>query len=207
MARKGKAPKTKMPIVRHWWFWLLVVVALASAFSGVRKGADQVSAKTNPQTDTIKTTAVPGAEYEYDALKQMFQKLTLGTTVAEAEKLIVESGLPYTKEDYNGSVQYRVAYTEGAALQKYADSGDSLDISFSRPESNFQYAEYTDHTVFAQALLYNYGAYFDLITKEPNAETSGYYYCIPGKGREKMQSAKEVLDRICQLGMEKAKAK
>ena len=70
---------------------------------------------------------------EYDNLQTMFLSIDKDTTEDDLLKLIEEYDVAYTAEDYNGTPKercYNIAFEEGAALQRYADSGDTLEVSF-----------------------------------------------------------------------------
>ena len=148
----------------------------------------------------ISVALVPAvAEVPADALGAIFLGLSFETTPEEIEKAAADYGLEYTKQNYNGSPKktcYNLAYTEGAALQRYADSGDSMEIVFSRADGSFMYAVYSNEAAFVSAILFNYGSYFDLRAKEPGGPESGYYSQVPGKEYTKCASAEEALRAI-----------
>lgn len=73
----------------------------------------------------------PEKVYEYDALQNIFMAITEDTTIEELWALILENDLFVIAQEYNGGkVVFGIAYTEGAARQKYADSGDYLNVTF-----------------------------------------------------------------------------
>ena len=83
---------------------------------------------TTPPEDT---EPAPEKVYEYDALQTVFMAMTEDTTTEELWNLILEHNLSVTAQENNGgTVIFGVAYTEGVARQKYADSGDYLNVTF-----------------------------------------------------------------------------
>lgn len=123
---------------------------------------------------------------EYDNLQKVFLAITKDTTEEDILVLIEDYGLEYTMQDYNGTPKtnhYKLAYTHDVALQKYADSGDSLEISFSKEDGSLMYAEYFNQESFKNAIYYSYGTYWDFREKEPNNSYSGYYYHTPGESK------------------------
>ena len=51
-------------------------------------------------------------------------------------------------------------FEEGAALQRYADSGDTLEVSFDKNDGTILYAEYFNNEAFMETVYYNYGTYW-----------------------------------------------
>lgn len=120
---------------------------------------------------------------EYDDLQTMFLSIDKDTTEDDLLKLIEEYDVAYTAEDYNGTPKercYNIAFEEGAALQRYADSGDTLEVSFDKNDGTILYAEYFNDEAFMDALYYNYGTHWDFSEDEPGNVYSGYYYYKPG---------------------------
>lgn len=118
---------------------------------------------------------------EYDTLQRMFLNITEGISPADIEQFIEETGLCYTIGEYNQSspgksIVYRIAFEEGVAKQKYADSGDYLDVAFDGGQNDaLQYAHYVNvDNIGYTALLYNYGTWYDFRCDQPG-EYSGYY--------------------------------
>lgn len=142
------------------------------------------------ETKTEEQTTEPKSEpeetqkaIEYDNLQKVFLAVSKGTTENELLRLIEEYGLEYTAQDYNGTPKtnhYKLAYEHGVALQKYADSGDSLEISFNKEDGSLLYAEYFNQASFMNAIHYSYGTYWDFREKYPDNSYSGYYYYKPG---------------------------
>lgn len=120
------------------------------------------------------------ATYNYDELQTLFLELTRDTTPDELDGYIEKYSLEYTVGEYTSSsgkeIQYCIAYTEGAAAQKYADSGDHLEVTFGGDsKDDFMYAEYVSaKSISYSAILYDHGTFWDF--RDNNAEDySGYY--------------------------------
>ena len=132
---------------------------------------------------TVSTESSAEVIKEYDNLQKMFLSIDKDTTEDELLKLIEEYGVAYTAEDYNGTPKkrcYNIAFEEGVALQRYADSGDTLEVSFDQNDGTILYAEYFNDEAFMDALYYNYGTHWDFSEDEPGNVYSGYYYYKPG---------------------------
>ena len=118
-----------------------------------------------------------------DKLQKVFLSIDKDTTEDEVLDLITEYGLESTVEEYNGrpkSRNYSIAFEADVALQKYAESGDSLEVSFDKNNGSILYAEYFNEESFKNAIYYNYGTYWDFREDEPDNAYSGYYYHKPG---------------------------
>lgn len=119
----------------------------------------------------------------YDELQIIFSQLTYDTTPKEIEKQIKKYKLKYSKEKYNGdpnSLVYKIAFDSSVSAQKYADSGDNLEITFNQSDGSFMYAAYENHISSKTGLFYNYGTYWSFNFNEPNNKYSGYYYYTSG---------------------------
>lgn len=119
----------------------------------------------------------------YDKLQSLFLAFSFKTTEDDLIKWIEDNNLEYTAKKYNGTpktIQYKIAYEPDVALQKYAESGDCIEISFNIADGSFMYAKYFNNNTFKSALLYNYGTYYDFRENEGNNKYSGYYYHKPG---------------------------
>ena len=179
-----------------------------------------------PEVEEEKEDSVEEIIYEYDVLQKLFMEITVDTTPQELETLIAENNLFYTIGEYNQSGlngaahQYVIAYTEGASQQKYADSGDYLEVSFDNGNGDkLKFAHYVKaDSLGYTAFFYNYGVWwkFDVT----NAEDYSGYYIIDsfgdnkgivlkytnGNEREtnyyKYNSAEEVINKILERNME-----
>lgn len=132
---------------------------------------------------TVPTESPAESTKEYDDLQKMFLEIDKDITEDELLKLIEEHGVAYTAEDYNGTPKercYNIAFEEGAALPRYADSGDTLEVSFDKNDGTILYAEYFNNEAFMETVYYNYGTYWDFGEDEPGNVYSGYYYYKPG---------------------------
>lgn len=132
---------------------------------------------------TVPTESPAEETKEYHNLQTMFLSIDKDTTEDDLLKLIEEYDVAYTAEDYNGTPKercYNIAFEEGAALQRYADSGDTLEVSFDQNDGTVLYAEYFNDEAFMDALYYNYGTHWDFSEDEPGNVYSGYYYHKPG---------------------------
>ena len=124
----------------------------------------------------------PEKVYEYDALQNIFMAVTADTTIEELWALISENNLPFTVQEYNGGkVTFCIAYTDGAALQRYADAGDHLEVTFDILGDNYMSNENQLMTVqyvngsWISALLYVYGTWYDFQEDDKGNDYSGYY--------------------------------
>ena len=122
--------------------------------------------------------------YEFDTLQNIFININENTTASDLETFIEQYSLAYTVEDYNGSnivrkiTTYEIAYTEGAARQRYADSGDYIKVSFNKSDGSILHAVYSDVKSWKSALFYNYGIWFSFQLDSPS-EYTGYYVVAP----------------------------
>lgn len=125
-------------------------------------------------------------EYNYDALQNIFISITQDTTNIDLQKFISENSLCFTTKEYNKasggkSLNYKIAYTQGAAAQSHADSGDYLDIDFDNDTKLLESAHYVKNGSFVSALFYNSGTYYDF-SDENSEEYAGYYISDPFAG-------------------------
>ena len=138
------------------------------------------------ETDTKYEDTEVVKKMEYDNLQKVFLVITKDTIEEDVLELVEEYGLAYTIQDYNGtpkSINYKLAYEHDVALQKYADSGDSLEISFNKDDGSLMYAEYDNQESLKNALYYCYGTYWDFREKEADNDYTGYYYYTPGESK------------------------
>lgn len=139
-----------------------------------------------PQTEDLTSeTERPASEItvEYDNLQKVFLAITTKTTEDDIKSMIKEYGLEFSAEDYNGTPKktcYKIAFDENVTPQKHADSGDYIEVSFSKEDGSLLVADYFNENSFMDAILYNYGIYWDFREESPNNDYAGYYYHKPG---------------------------
>lgn len=147
----------------------------------------QKSMQTHVQQEPVDTTNTVATPIEYDDLQSLFLVSTPSMTMEDIESAIQRNNLEYTRQPYNGSpkkICYKIAYEKDVAYQNHAKSGDYLTICFNSEDGTLLYAEYFNNSTFCEALLYNYGIYWDFMEKEPNNVYSGYYYHNPVSDRD-----------------------
>jgi len=146
-----------------------------------------------PDIETSESTTISETEYikvvEYDTLQSLFVSFTPDTTVEELESFVTEHFLSFTSQEYNKlsgekTLKYIIAYTDGVAKQKYADSGDYIDIIFDKDNDlNLMYAQYCNLKAFGpSALFYCYGTWYDF--RDANASDYSGYYLVDSLSRE-----------------------
>ena len=114
-----------------------------------------------------------------DKLQQICANLTFSTTEGDLLSWIEQYGLEYSAQKWNGTpkeLTYKIAYEEGVTAQKYADSGDHIEVSFNADDGTFLLAEYCPSSGNRSALYYSYGTFWDFREKQPGNRWSGYYY-------------------------------
>lgn len=156
---------------------------LFGATSGVDITASSLSENTHAVLSPDSGSSSPEEQYNYDSLQELFTGITKDTTANDLENLINDKSLYFTSQEYNKSgggrsIQYVIAFTKGAAAQKYADSGDRLKVSFDKENGAIMDAQYTNVSCSKSALFYNYGYWYDFSEKEPG-QYSGYYVVDP----------------------------
>ncbi len=71
-----------------------------------------------------------------DKLQQLYVDIDTDLSLSEMVNFLDSYGLPYSFEQYNGSRQFQVAFTEGCTAQKYKkESGDYLIIKYNYPKN------------------------------------------------------------------------
>ena len=139
--------------------------------------------KEPDKVESLTETKKDEKEIKYDKLQKIFIAIKLDTSEDDIKDLINKYGVKYSADDYNGTpkkVCYKIAFEEGVAVQKYADSGDYIEVSFSKEDGSLLVAEYFNNDAFKEAILYNYGVYWDFNENKPNNDYTGYYYKKPG---------------------------
>lgn len=146
-----------------------------------------------PDIETSESTTISETEdikvVEYDTLQSLFVSFTPDTTVEELESFLTEHSLSFTSQEYNKlsggkTLKYIIAYTDGVAKQKYADSGDYIDITFDKDNDlKLMYAQYCNLKAFGpSALFYCYGTWYDF--RDANASDYSGYYLVDSLSRE-----------------------
>ena len=157
----------------------IIKISLAGVVVGVvvSTASFSVAASAVPTESPVESTK------EYDDIQKMFLAIDKDTTEDDLLKLLEEYEVAYTAEDYNGTPKkrcYNIAFEEGAALQRYANPGDTLEVSFDKNDGTILYAEYFNNEAFMETVYYNYGTYWDFGEDELGNVYSGYYYHKPG---------------------------
>ena len=119
----------------------------------------------------------------YDELQNIFLSVDKDIKEDDILNLIEEYGLEYTVEEYNGTPKernYSIAFEADVALQKYAEAGDCIEVSFDKNDGTILYAEYASEESSKNAVYYNYGTYWDFREDVPDNAYTGYYYHEPG---------------------------
>lgn len=124
---------------------------------------------------------------EYDLLQKLFISITDKTTVQEVENYITSNALYYTSAEYNTAkggkkTNYKIAYAEGVAAQRHADSGDYLEIDFDENTTLMNAHYVNSNNIGYTALYYNYGTWYDFREEAPGEYTG--YYIIDSLGDE-----------------------
>lgn len=148
-----------------------------------RQSDTTVETQTQPSAESETEEPTSEIEVEYDDLQKVFLAITIKTTEDDVKSMIKEYGLEFSAEDYNGTPKktcYKIAFDENVTPQKYADSGDYIEVSFSKEDGSLLVAEYFNENSFMDAILYNYGVYWDFREESPNNDYTGYYYYKPG---------------------------
>lgn len=173
---------------------LVVTASLLAACGSTTAPVEQKPVQETEQKEVQEDLATETVEaeepvqIEYDALQNLFISLTFDTKPEELEAMIQEYGLCSASQEFNsddGTIDYVIAYTEGAAKFKHADSGDYIKISFEKNDDNaFRYANYSSSSHSnGMGLLYHHGTWFDFRTA--NAEDYSGYYFTTGSGGKK----------------------
>lgn len=111
----------------------------------------------------------------YDKLQQLYLDIKSDMNYEEILLKVEKSGLSFTDNEYNGSRTVKVAYEDGIALQRYADSGDSVEIHFDDEDRDGKYIfgtiEYFNNGKFVSVFEYKDGVYWDF----NKGKDRGYY--------------------------------
>lgn len=197
-----KKEKAKNPSKKLWglpvWGWIIIAIILiggigssvnsdsSSEVSEVAELQSEETTKASEDEETVQSdiqieTAeaeeavveeVKGAEY--DDLQNLFVRITPDSLPEDILSMISEYGLSYTEKTYSKAYTIKIVYTDGAALQKYADSGDSLEVNFDKRGTQFQYADYSAEGHTGTSLLYYGGNFYEMYNVDESYY--GYYY-------------------------------
>lgn len=160
--------------------WLCFALAVIMLFSGCKQ-SNRDSDTLSDYSTSSSQSSVPYLlkEYDFDPLQNVFIGITDKTTQDDLNAEIQNRSLCYTTQENNSSygktISYGIAYTEGAAAQRYSDSGDYLNATFHKESGKIMHAQYVNEHSSKSALYYNYGTWFDFREENPG-EYSGYYY-------------------------------
>ena len=142
-----------------------------------------VITKINSSKEKTTKKSNKNKKIKYDKLQQLFLSINIQTTENDLIQYSENNNLEYTIEEYNGEPKkktYKIAFKEAVALQKYADSGDYVEVTFNNEDGSLMYMEYFNNKKFKNAILYNYGTYWEFMEKEAHNKYTGYYYHKPG---------------------------
>lgn len=142
--------------------------------------ADQSNNTSGNTKDKSVASSAPATPIEYDKLQKLFLYIDETTTKDDIVNKVESEGLFYTEEHYNsGETVLCIAYTEGAALQRYADSGDQLEVAFDdRNDGALEYMTY-NNSPSPTALYYRYGTWYEFDFDKDNLAYSGCYVVDP----------------------------
>lgn len=114
---------------------------------------------------------------EYDKLQTLFLDIDETYSKNDILNAINNANLSYTEKHYNNNnTTIKVAYSDGVALQRYADAGDSLEISLDEANNNaLMYMEYFNEAAFLSGVYYRYGTYWTLNFDSIDNDYVGYY--------------------------------
>lgn len=134
---------------------------------------------TQPEENTLSedtTTSSIEKTVSYDELEQLYLDVNDSMTYDEVLNTVITSQLPYTEADYYRSKSIKVAFTKGAAAQRYSDSGDYIDINFvtdGEYSKNYVFGaiKYVNDKKAISAFQYVFGNYYEF----RDGEYQGYY--------------------------------
>ena len=133
----------KFPLLKKWWFWVIIVAAIAAiAFTDTPEDkqddipaniAETTEKPTEKETDTPEPTQGKAEEtvIKYDDLQQLYLDIDPKFSYSEMVDLVKDTKLPYSEEKDNGSRTIQVAFTEGCTAQSHKkENGDYLKIIY-----------------------------------------------------------------------------
>lgn len=151
----------------------------------------EVNKDSTKETSNIKEKEQSKKEdnISYDKLQQLYLNIKSEMTYDEVLSIITESGLPFSETKFNGSKAIKVAFEKGVTPQKYADSGDYIDISFDDEDRDGNYIfgtiEYYNNDKFITVFEYKDGTYWDFRKGEDRGLYINNYKTITGDKSEK----------------------
>lgn len=141
----------------------------------------EINSKLEVKTETEDENDFDSATPEYDALQEMFLSIDKTSSKEDIVSLAETAGLFYTEEQYNdgtdnmGKTVICIAYTEGSSLQKYAESGDHLDVTLDNGNNDaLMYMTYNNRADLT-GLYYRYGTWYKFSEEKPGNDYEGYY--------------------------------
>ena len=160
---------------------MMLLTGCGSAPSEPAPAEPATTAQTDAPTTAAPTTTAPTepTTVSYSDLQQLFLSITTETTVSDIEGVISSGGFESSKSEQSDKTVYKIARDKNVAVQKYADTGEYVEIAFDPKTGAMMYAAHDDGESFLTALLYNYGTYWDF-RFDPGNAYSGYYYYKSG---------------------------
>lgn len=141
--------------------------------SNQQKEADEQAKKE--ADEQAKKEAEEQFKKSLDELQLLYIQIQSDMSYEEVLDLVIATGLPYSETKFNGSKAIKVAFEKGVTPQRYADSGDYVDISFTQDRTTKEYSfgtvEYFNSEKFIKAFEYKAGTYWDF----RNGEDVGFY--------------------------------
>lgn len=131
-------------------------------------------------TDTNNEVTEEEIANELDDLQKLYMNID-NQSRKEIIEMVEKSNLYYSEKEYAKGPTVKIAYTKGVSKLSYADSGDSLKISYSENENGnieIENVEYFSSDKFIQLIDYRHGTYWKL---RDQPEYAGYYISVPGK--------------------------
>lgn len=131
---------------------------------------------SNSNEETEEYSSLSGIEL--DELQQLYLNFDSSLSYSDAVNYIINTGLPYSEEKYNGSRTIQVAFTEGCTAQKYMkESGDFLTITYVYPKDENSINDELDKYNFGTCCYVPSDSDLQLIEHK-----NGYYYSYNKSG-------------------------
>lgn len=136
-------------------------------------------AKVDNKTETIVTTigkeekeeTTEDITSEFDELQTVYLDIDENTTYEALIEKLRASNLFYNENQYTSGKHVKVAFEEGVAKFRHADSGDYVEVSFSN-DMVIDHVEYFNNDIFIKLFHYINGTYWEF-SDQP--EYAGYY--------------------------------